>query len=449
MSRAAEILLRIAAVALATIVSVGTSIADDSANAKSSPQWFIDQRRLPADPAKPNQASPDQNDDKARKVEEQEKLDDIAAKLKLQEEELAAREAEARKKFEELKRLSNEADIKRQADEERLTAREADAEKKVEEAKRLADEARAKLQAELEKQAAAKPEPLSPSSEATPLAPPPPAAADTIDGHGPADPDQSASRAAVNIPAIALTCPDALVSTEPLPGGRSNVSIQSPCRRGQQVNLRYGPIVMQQTLDDKGNAEFTADLFLGTDVETNVSFSDGNKQHIQLVAVDLDKVTKVGIVWDAPVNLALHAFEYAAAPGEAGDVWRGAPRDATTVAALITQDGRGHGFMSSVDASKAAGPKAEVFTFEKSNGQSRGAIAMGLDYETRGTEPGGEACGNGRYAQVAIQVIIRDPSGVIRRQNGLISSVPCGKALGPDARYQTGVVPDILIHKPN
>lgn len=425
MSGASERLLLMVAIALVTVVSTTPTVAQDNSNANSSRQLFIDQRQLPGDTEKANTSPPTENADELRKANEQKKLDDLAAKLKAEEQELAAREAEARKKFEELKRLSDEADVKRKSDEDRLLAREAEAQKEVEEAKRLADEAHAKLQAELQKQAAP-PSPVAASN--TPEQPP---------------------RAALNIPAIALTCPDAVLSAQPLPGGRSKVSVRSPCRHGQNVSLQYGPIATQRMLDDNGNAEFIADMFLGADVETSVSFADGKQQHLHLAAGDIDEVTKVAIVWDAPVNLDLHAFEYAAARGEPGDVWSGAPRDASAASALIAQDGRGHGFMSSTDDGKGTGPKAEVFTFLGSKKQSRGAVAMALDYETRGSEPSGDACGSGRYAQISIEVIVHEPGGALSKQDGIISSLPCGNALSADARYQTGIVPDIRIHNAN
>jgi hypothetical protein len=421
-------------VALAAVVSAKPSIAEDSTNANSSQQLFIDQRRLPGDTEKSSASPPVENADELRKADEQKRLDELAAKLKAEEEELAAREAEARKKFEELKQLSDQADVKRKSDEDRLLAREAEARKEVEEAKRLAEDARAKLQAELQRQAAQKIE----------SAAPPPASAETTSS----SPDKP-PRAALNIPAIALTCPDAVLSSEPLPGGRAKISVQSSCRRGQTANLQYGPITTQRALDDKGNAEFIADMFLGSDAETSVSFADGKRQPLRLAAGDLNQVTKVAIVWDAPVNLDLHAFEYAAAEGEPGDVWSGAPRDASAALTLVTQDGRGHGFMSSTDDGKGPGQKAEVFTLLRSKQQNRGAIAMALDYETRGSEPSGDACGGGQYAQVSIKVIVREPGGAISKQDGIISSLPCGKPLSTDARYQTGIVPDIRIHNAN
>lgn len=429
---------------LAALVSVRSSTAGDNTGAPSSQPLFIDQRRLPEGTDKPSGTAPSGNADELRKAEEQKKLDEMAAKLKAEEEELAAREAEARKKIEELKRLSDQAEVKRKEDEDRLLAREAEAQKKVEESKRLADEARAKLQAELQKQATPKLE-----SDVSPSATAQPPTAGAPDDHDSPKNDQPIPHADLNIPAIALTCPDPLVSAQPLPGGRSKVTVQSPCRRGQDVSLQYGPIAIRRTLDDKGAAELIADMFLGSDAETSVSFADGKQQRLRLAPGDLDEVTKVAIVWDAPVNLDLHAVEYAAANGEPGDVWSGAPRDAAISAALVARDGRGHGFMSSTDDGKEAGPKAEVFTFWQKKGQARGAIAMALDYETRGSVPDGETCGNGHYAQVSLEIIVRAIDGAISRQNGLIPSAPCGIALGTAARYQSGVIPDLRIHNTN
>jgi hypothetical protein len=442
MSSAWQALLLMVVATIAMEASPNSSIAQDGTDAKSSQPLFIDQRRLP-EGAKTPQPSSVENADEKQKTEEQKKLDDLAAKLKAEQDDLAAREAEARKKFEELKRLSDEADAKQKESDERLSAREAEAQKQVVEAKRLADEARNKLQEELQKQSAQKAVTGAIPSDTSSTPPPAQAGPDNQD---PNTATQSAPRAALNVPAIALNCPEASITTDSLPGGRSKITVQSPCRRGQNVSLQYGPITTRRAFDDKGNVEFVADMFLGPAVKTNILFADGQPRSVRLSTGDLGEVTKVAIIWDAPVNLDLHAFEYAAMRGEPGDVWSGAPRDAAQAAALVSKDGRGHGFMSSADDGKSAGPKAEVFTFWQSKQQSRGAVGMVLDYETRGTEPQGEDCGNGRYAQIPIQVIERDANGSLSRQDGLISSVPCGKALSTEARYQTGVIPDIRIH---
>ncbi len=49
----------------------------------------------------------------------------------------------------------------------------------------------------------------------------------------------------------------------------------------------------------------------------------------------------------------------------------------------------------------------------------------------------------------SIEIIVREPGGAISKQNGIISSLPCGTPLSTDARYQTGIVPDIRIHNAN
>lgn len=440
MPRALEGVLLIIAVVFAAFVDARPSFAGDGADTTPSRQLFIDQRRLPEDAGKTNQPPPPPaNGDEQHKAEEQRKLDELAAKLKAQEEELAAREAVARKKFEELKRLSAEEEVKRKEDEEQLRAREAEAQKQVEEAKRLADETRRKLQEDLKKQSAQK--------ATSDISSPAVSSAIGNNAEKSADaPAQLEPRATLSVPAIALTCPDATVAVEPLPGGRSKIAVHSPCRHGQDVNMQYGPIAIGRTFNDKGDAEFIADMFLGPEAKTGVSLADGQQQRIQLATGDLDEVTKVAVIWNAPVDLSLHAFEYAAMQGEPGDVWSGAPRNAVAASELITKDGRGHGFMSSISDGKAPGPKAEVFTFWHGKQQSRGVVAMALDYETRGTNPNGDTCGSGRYAQVPIEVIVRETSGAVTRQNGLIASVPCGQTLSSEARYQTGIVPDIRIH---
>jgi hypothetical protein len=157
--------------------------ADDTIGAFPTQPWFVDQGRLPENAEKPRDkeedAAPVQDADEAGKTEEQKKLDEMAAKLKAEEDQLLAKEADAETKIEELKRLAHETEVRhkqeeqrllakieelkrladegearRKEEEERLLAREAEAQKKAEEAERLAEDAQAKLQADLQKQSA-------------------------------------------------------------------------------------------------------------------------------------------------------------------------------------------------------------------------------------------------------------------------------------------------------
>ncbi len=429
-------LLLIVAAAFGALISAKPSLAEDGASATSSQQLFIDQRRLPEDAQKTVEPRSLDNADEQHKAEEQKKLDDLAAKLKSEEEALAAREADARKKFDELKRLSDEADVKRKDDEEQLRAREAEARRQVEEAKRLADEARSELKDELRKQSAQKNPPAAAASDASN-----PSITSSPSGQNP-----SAVGPETN---TAPSCLDAILTASPLPGGRAKIAIRSPCRHAQPVSLHYGSIVIRGMFDGTGSADLIADMFLGPGAKTSVFFADGKQQHVDLPAGDVDSVTKIAVVWNAPVDLDLHAYEYAAVHGEPGDVWSGSPRTASIAAALVAKDGRGHGFMSSTDDGSRAGAKAEVFTFWQSKQQSRGVIAMALDYKTRGDEPRGDACGNGRYAQIPIQVVVRGTNGPVTSHDALIASALCGKTLSSDERYQTGVVPDLRIHQAN
>jgi hypothetical protein len=114
--------------------------------------------------------------DATRKADAQTRvLDEMATRLKAEEERLVAMEAETQRKADELKRLADEAEAKLKADEQRRVAEDAAAHRKAEEQKRLADESEAKRQAaeaqrhiEANTEAGAEPRPALESSGAAP-----------------------------------------------------------------------------------------------------------------------------------------------------------------------------------------------------------------------------------------------------------------------------------------
>ena len=419
---------------------------------------FVDQRRLPdADTAvapAPVVPAPDEaaarikaeedrltakDEQNRRQAEElKRRTEELEVERKADEERRLWEELAARKKAEDEKQSAAEAEVARRANDERLNAKEAEAQRQTEELKRRHD------QIEAQQKAAEQQKRSDDANKGPATAASPDDAAKSAGSNAKAV--KSEPRAAhVNIPAMAVTCPNPSISSEPLTGGRSTVVMVSQCRAGQTADLKYGPLLTHHPVDNSGRAEFIVDLFLGADIETVVITADGGKWPVKPLSSDLGGVTKIAVLWQAAVNLDLHAFEYAAAPGEPGHIWSGNPRDSAAAAALLARDGRGHGFMSSSDEGQHEGTKAEVFTFWRSKTQDRGTVAMALDYETRGSKAQGETCGSGKNSEIAIEVVVLEPSAEIAKQSGLIPAIPCGTAIPAASRYRSGQVPDIRI----
>ncbi|MBA4173028.1 MAG: hypothetical protein C0511_10350 [Hyphomicrobium sp.] len=425
-----------------------------------APPSFVDERRLPLTEAEA---------EAKRKAEEQ-----ALEKAKQEERRLAA-EAEAKRKAEEQalekakqeeRRLAAEAEAKRKAEEQalekakqeerRLAAEAAEAKRKAEEQaqekakqeeRRLATEAaEAKRKAEEQAQEKAKQEERRLATEADAKRKAEEQAQEK------AKQEERRQQAAVVAPTIAAggaaarsvaECGNDKIAAQAIPGGRFKIEIEAPCRANQSFVIQYGQFVFQRQFDTAGRGTAIVDLFQGKDPPLSLQFADGKRQSVSPEAVDLRGLSKVAVVWQAAVNLDLHAYEYSTLPGTKGHVWVRSPSSADTALAETQSTKRGRGFLSTSDDGRGSGDKVEVYTFWHHDEQQSGVVATALDYESRGDQPGGDVCGSGPQASVAFETILITPFGRVSRERGSIAAAPCGVQLSGNNRFMEDAVPDI------
>ncbi len=248
----------------------------------------------------------------------------------------------------------------------------------------------------------------------------------------------------LRVDAGACAPPD--VTTEPLDGGRMRISVSATCRAGEAVQLSYGGAELLRKLDAHGRLETVLDCFAGTQ-PVELRFADGSRQTLAVQARDLDRVSKIAVIWRAPVNLDLHVFEYAARHDQPGHLWAKAMSSLDTARSQLGTDKRGHGFLSSADDEASLGDKVEVYTFLHSDEQTSGAIALALDYETRGELPSGVTCGQGQLAEIDFQVSMLPRGGQYTRQPGVLTRVDCGQRISREARLNQAALPGLRIRR--
>jgi hypothetical protein len=257
-------------------------------------------------------------------------------------------------------------------------------------------------------------------------------------------PDASAALtpAGETIPA----CAAPRISIVPMRAGRAELVIDSDCRRFQSVRIRYASMEFVRTVDENGRLDFILDCIAGDAAPVEFVFADGSHVAKKLTTLDLDKVTKVAVIWSAPVNLDLHAFEYAAAPQSPGHIWRGSPSSESDAAKIIAAEKRGHGFMTVTSTGKENGTKLEVYTFWHQPGQKNGVINMALDYESRANGPRDmETCGSGLYSDLEYEAVLLDRNRPAKRFFAKFASLDCSKQLSGLDRYNHKSVPEIFI----
>jgi hypothetical protein len=365
--------------------------------------------------------------------------EDADAKRRAEEERRAAAEAEVKRKAEEVRRLSAlEAEAKRKLSDEKRLLEEENA------AKRRADERFRRLTSEPPPAAAAVGAANPKEGEAPATAAPADAAPATGNGSEPAR--RSAAVLTAAPPQPGKTCPAATVAGEALSAGRMRVNIASPCRAGQTVVVAYGPFKASGRIDADGYASIPIDLFLGGSAAVTAGFEDGTSRVVAVASRDLDRVSKVAVLWREPVNLDLHAYEYTARGNDAGHVWAGATQSAEEALQAAESSGRGHGFMSTRSDASVSGDKLEVYTLWQPAGEAVGVVTMALDYETRGDVPKGETCGEAKLASIPVMVWrLRRGEPAAEREDRLLSPQPCGQALSHEVRFNPDSMPHLTI----
>lgn len=271
-------------------------------------------------------------------------------------------------------------------------------------------------------------------------------------GTGPAAPAPVVSGSAANIEApapgaSAEGCGAAEINTTPLPAGRMAISIDgTSCRGSEPVTIVYAGASIVRQLDEAGKLAFTLDCFGGTSSKVAISFADGASGAIDVAALDLGKLSKVAVIWRAPVNLDLHAYEYAAAHGEPGHIWAASPSSPDDAWEKTLATRRGHGFITADDGT-GEGEKVEVYTLWHHEDQTSGAIELALDFESRGDTPSGDMCGSGQLSEVAFEIVMLSRHGEVTRQQAVMLPMECGATLASSARYNKSVIPVLRIRR--
>jgi len=236
------------------------------------------------------------------------------------------------------------------------------------------------------------------------------------------------------------------VDVEPVSAGMSQIAIAAPCFPQGRISLHYDSLTLIRTLDNNGRANILFDCYLGEKPPLTLSFPDGTQTSIKLRTIDLDRVTKVALIWRGRSNLDLHAFEYAADFADEGHIWAGAPSSRWQAEERRRRDRRGHGFMTTASDGTSEGDQLEVYTFIHETTQASGAVTLALDYESRARVPQEpDSCGTGLYADLEYRVSVWRPNGSFSRTRGSFAPLPCGQSTDQLSRYSSKALPQLIL----
>ena len=245
------------------------------------------------------------------------------------------------------------------------------------------------------------------------------------------------------------SCGTPTVKTTALEAGQMRIAVSSPCRAAQTFIWTYGGAEFAAALDGAGRQDILVDAFAGTSTAVEVKFNDATVLALSVEALDLDKVSKVALLWHAPVDLDIHAFEYAALPGSSGHISSATPSSLLTAREWIEKSGRGHGYLSThstVSGRAHSGrERLAVYTFLHKEGQAFGLVTTAVDFATRGERPAPPYCGKESQSEIAFRIMTWSRHGQVSLEPGVIASAECGQTLAPSARLNPAAMPTIRI----
>ncbi|MFY0615997.1 hypothetical protein [Shimia sp.] len=165
------------------------------------------------------------------------------------------------------------------------------------------------------------------------------------------------------------------VSAKTTAGALVVLHISAPCQSQSVVQVSHEGLSFRKVLSDKGLAEIVMPA-LAEEAAFTVTFSDGAQVRARARVDSLPFYDRVVLQWHGVDGPELHAREFGAGYGDAGHVWREAPR---AVAALAGGSG---GFLMRLNgAAQGDRTNAEIYTFPSGIAKASGDIAISIEAE--------------------------------------------------------------------
>lgn len=257
-------------------------------------------------------------------------------------------------------------------------------------------------------------------------------------GAGPSGPAASGPVvAAVPQPAAPCTTPPTLTLGNE-PGGITEVSIDAPCQAGTVAELAYDGLRFAIALDRAGTGSVRA-FGLQRASDAVVRFADRSERHFLLTFDDIERIERVVMVWDAPVDLELHAFEFGARPQDAGHVGPDRPRSFAEVRR------RGGGFMMDYAPVDGLGQSLRVYSYWRGHDGRPGVVRLAVDFAGRDGPETPETCGDGAQAAPDFTVLRSTGGRIERPALRRLAALDCAAVAGLSDRLIGDAVDDLIV----
>jgi hypothetical protein len=219
------------------------------------------------------------------------------------------------------------------------------------------------------------------------------------------------------------------------PAGITQVMIDSPCHAGTAVELAYESLRLAIALDAGGAGSIAAAGFQEAS-DATMRFADGESMAFNIPFIDTGKLDRVALIWDAPVGLQLHAFEFGAPPGSPGHV---GPNNRRGHGAVRR---RGGGYLHTYQPVNGVGQHAEVYTYWHRNCGKTGVVQLKLGFGS--DDPAAAVCGDNVNARPEFE-ILRSVAGRVERMRSLrLARLDCATVAN---EYISDAVDDLIVRQ--
>jgi len=224
------------------------------------------------------------------------------------------------------------------------------------------------------------------------------------------------------------------------PAGVTEVIIESPCHAGAVAELSYDGLRFGVALDAAG-AGTVAAIGLQQASNATLRFVDGETLDFNIPFADTERMERVALAWDMPVDLGLHAFEFGALPQSGDHVRPKYPRSHDDVRR------HGGGYLLEYRSVGGVGQSLSIYTYWRRHGGRSGVVKLMLDYTSRDGRKRPDTCGGGTLSEPDFTVL-RSVAGKLERvRRGRLASLDCAVIAGTAGRYIGDAVDDMIVRQ--
>jgi hypothetical protein len=260
---------------------------------------------------------------------------------------------------------------------------------------------------------------------------------------GAEQPETPAARAAALPPtAEPCTVPPALI-LEVKPAGLTEVIIDSPCHARTVAELSYDGLRFGVALDAAGAGTVAAVGFQQAS-DAVLGFADGETIGFNIPFADTERMERVALVWEMPVDLDLHAFEFGALARSEGHVRPDQPRSYGDVRR------RGGGYLLEYQPVGGVGQSVSVYTYWRRYGGRAGVVKLKVNFASRDGRQRPDTCSGGALAEPDFTVL-RSVAGKLERpRRRRLAPLGCAAVAGMAGtadRYIGDAVDDMIVRQ--